>query len=335
MRERDACVRRIEAPVMNESSFHPIFGPVPSRRLGNSLGINNIPPKTCSYSCVYCQVGKTTEKCIVPRRFFTPARLAELVGRHLDRLQATEQGIDYLTFVPDGEPTLDEALGESIAALRHFGIPIAVITNSTLLWREDVRARVTGADLVSVKVDSVSESAWRRINRPHEGLELDVMLQGIAEFAAGYGGTLISETMLLKEINDGDEALVATANFLAGIAPRTAYVAVPTRPMVVGGFESPGEARLVRAHVLFSDRLAHVELLTGHESGDFGVTGNARDDLLAIAAVHPMRATDVHELLSRDHADWSLVDEMLSEGVLRAVDHAGDRFYLRPVVYTP
>lgn len=320
---------------MNESSFRPVFGPVPSRRLGNSLGINNIPPKTCSYSCVYCQVGKTTEKCIEPRRFFSPARLAESVGRHLEKLQDAGQGIDYLTFVPDGEPTLDEALGESIAVLRHFGIPIAVITNSTLLWREDVRARLAGADLVSVKVDSVDEKTWRKVNRPHEDLELDVMLKGIAEFAAGYGGTLISETMLLKEINEGDEALAATADFLAGIAPRTAYVAVPTRPMLVGGFESPGEARLVRAHLLFSDRLAGVELLTGHESGEFGVTGNARDDLLAIAAVHPMRASDVHELLTRDHADWSLVEDMLTEGVLRAVDHAGDRFYLRPAVRTP
>lgn len=319
---------------MNEPSFHPVFGPVPSRRLGNSLGINNIPPKTCSYSCVYCQVGKTTEKCIVPRRFFPPEDLAASVGRHLEKLQATGQGIDYLTFVPDGEPTLDEALGESIGALRHFGIPIAVITNATLLWREDVRARLAGADLVSVKVDSVDERTWRRVNRPHEDLELDVVLQGITEFAAAYRGTLIAETMLLKEINDGDEALVATADFLAGIALRTAYITAPTRPMVVSGFENPGEARLVRAHVLFSDRLADVELLTGHESGDFGATGNARDDLLAIAAVHPMRASDVHELLSRDHADWSLVEDLLSEGVLRAVDHAGDRFYLLPVIRT-
>jgi len=218
-------------------------------------------------------------------------------------LGRVHQGVDYLTFVPDGEPTLDPALGDTIDALRGFGIPIAVVTNATLLWREEVRARVNRADLVSIKVDSVDEAGWRRINRPHPELDLGAILQGIREFAAGYAGTLISETMLLAGINDSSDSLTAVADFLAEIAPRAAYLAVPVRPTNVAGIRGADEAALIRAHALFAARLAAVELLTGHETGGFAHTADARADLLAIAAVHPMRESAVRRLLAEDRAD--------------------------------
>ena len=138
---------------------HIAFGPIPSRRLGNSLGVNNIPAKACSYTCLYCQVGPTTEKLVEPQRFFSVEQIHEAVAARIERLRAAGQKIDYLSLVPDGEPTLDAALGEIVDALRSFGIPVAVITNSTLLWREAVRARLGHADLVSVKVDSTDETA--------------------------------------------------------------------------------------------------------------------------------------------------------------------------------
>lgn len=316
-----------------DTAANPVaFGPVPSRRLGRSLGIDNIPAKTCSYSCVYCQVGPTTEKCVEPRQFAAPARVRDAVAARLEKLRARGLGIDYLTFVPDGEPTLDLALGESIAALREFGIPIAVVTNATLLWRREVRARLRRADLVSVKVDSVDETAWRRINRPHPALRLGAVLDGIRAFAAEFGATLISETMLLDGINDGEAVLTGIADFLAGIAPVTAYLAVPTRPPTVPSVRGCGAAGLVRAHRVFAQRLAQVELLSGHETGAFAHTGDARDDLLAIAAVHPMREVAVRRLLAENRADWSLVTELLAAGALKAVDYGGERFYLRPVV---
>lgn len=213
--------------------------------------------------------------------------------------------MDYLTFVPDGEPTLDIALGESIDALRDLGIPIAVITNSTLLSRNEVRLR--RANLVSVKVDSVHEDAWGKINLPHRDLSLGIILQGIREFAAGFDGTLITDTMLIAGINDDRESLTDTADFLAEIAPRMAYIAVPTRPTAVKKVHATDEARLTCAHEIFSARLLSVELLTGHEIGEFAYTGDARSDLLAVTAVHPMREADVRHLLSKNQADWALV----------------------------
>jgi wyosine [tRNA(Phe)-imidazoG37] synthetase (radical SAM superfamily) len=316
---------------MIPSEHRIAFGPVPSRRLGQSLGINNVTTKTCSYTCIYCQVGPTTGKTIVPGEFFTPEQVREAVAIQLQKIGASGLHVDYLSFVPDGEPTLDSRLGESILALRDFGIPVAVLTNSTLLWDAEVRQRLSAADLVSVKVDSVEEGVWRSINLPHPDLELARILQGIRDFAADYRGTLITDTMLVAGINDTRESLVATADFIAGIAPRTAYLAVPIRPTTVKEMHGPDEAGLVRAHAIFAERLAAVELLTGHETGVFAHTGNAREDLLAITAVHPMRAADVRQILARDHADWSLVEALVSRGELKAVEYEGEQYYLRPV----
>ena len=313
------------------ADHHIAFGPVPSRRLGQSLGVNNVTSKACSYTCVYCQVGPTTQKTIEPQAFFSPAQIHAAVAARVARLREDGQAIDFLSFVPDGEPTLYVALGDALDALRDLGIPIAVITNGTLLWREDVRARVGRADLVSVKVDSVHEDAWRRIDLPHHDLSLDRILDGIRDFAAGFGGTLITDTMLIAGINDDPASLVDTADFLAGVAPKTAYLAVPTRPTTVAKAYGTDEAGLTRAHQIFAARLPAVELLTGHEVGEFAHTGDARADLLAITAVHPMREDAVRQLLDRDHADWALVSGLLDQGMLKATLYEGQRFYLRPV----
>jgi wyosine [tRNA(Phe)-imidazoG37] synthetase (radical SAM superfamily) len=314
-----------------QPEHHIAFGPVPSRRLGQSLGINNVTAKACSYTCVYCQVGKTTEKIIEPRAFFSPTQIHEAVAAQVEKLKARGLAIDYLTFVPDGEPTLDIAFGESIEVLRDLDIPIAVITNGPLLWRSDVRARLARADLVSVKVDTVHEDTWRQINLPHHDLALDIILRGIREFARDFDGTLITDTMLIAGINDDTDTLIGTADFLAEIAPRTAYIAVPTRPTTVKKAHATDEAGMTRAHEIFSTRLPSVELLTGHEVGEFAYTGDARSDLLAVTAVHPMREVDVRRLLSRDQADWALVEDLLTEGVLKSTLYEGERYYLRPV----
>ncbi len=143
------------------------FGPVPSRRLGRSLGINNIPPKYCTYGCVYCQVGRTSHMQAERSNFYRPEAIVQDVLNKCKKAQEQEQTIDYLTFVPDGEPTLDIDLGLEILLLKPLGIKTAVITNSSLLWRADVRAEIKNADLISVKIDTVNNETWHKINRPH------------------------------------------------------------------------------------------------------------------------------------------------------------------------
>jgi wyosine [tRNA(Phe)-imidazoG37] synthetase (radical SAM superfamily) len=308
---------------------HIAFGPVPSRRLGQSLGINHIPAKTCSYDCRYCQVGPTTRKSVEPQAFFTPDEVLAAVSTHLQRVRAGGARVDYLSFVPDGEPTLDLRLGDSIDALRPLGVPIAVITNATLLWRPEVRERVARADLVSVKVDAVTEDAWRRVNRPHRGLELDLVLRGIGEFARDFRGTLLSDTMLLDGGNDGEAEVTATAAFLADVGPRTAFLAVPTRPTAAARARGAEPATLARARAIFEARLPRVEVLAGPEPQDFAHTGDARADLLAITAVHPMREAAVRRLLEDNGADWELVERLLAEDALEVLERDGERFYRR------
>ncbi len=306
------------------------FGPVPSRRLGRSLGINNIPPKACSYSCVYCQVGPTKQTEILPRAFFPPESVEDAVRARVERAREAGDTIDYLTFVPDGEPTLDVHLGETIARLRPLEIPIAIITNGSLLWRPEVREVLRTLDWVSVKVDSVDPEVWARINRPDGQLNLSKLLDGISAFATEpRKGELATETMLISGINDHVESVQGVADFLKRIAPDIAYLSIPTRPPASSGVRAPSDQALLRAFQIFSAALPHVEYLTGYEGNAFSSTGDAAQDLLSITAVHPMREEAVQTLLEKGHANWSVVKRLIEEGQLGTTDYAGHRFYFR------
>ncbi|GAJ21277.1 unnamed protein product, partial [marine sediment metagenome] len=168
------------------------FGPIPSRRLGRSLGINNIPPKICTYSCVYCQIGKTSNMKIQPQVFYPPSQIFNEVQKKVEKSREKGESIDYLTFVPDGEPTLDINLGQEIKLIKSLGIKIAVITNASLMEQEQVRKNLKEADLVSLKIDSTEEEVWKKINRPHRNLHLDSLLEGILEFARTFRGKIIT-----------------------------------------------------------------------------------------------------------------------------------------------
>lgn len=306
-----------------------IFGPVPSRRLGRSLGINHIPPKHCSYSCLYCQVGPTDAQEITPRRFYPPQEIRRQVVLRLEALRACGEVVDYLTFVPDGEPTLDSQLGEAIEGLRDLKLPIAVISNATLIWRPKVRAILSRADWVSLKVDSVDTEVWRRINRPHPDLRLADILEGIRTFARDFSGTLVSETMLLAGINDGQAAIEALGLFLNEAGISRAYLAVPHRPPAVSSVHGPDEAVMTHAYQCLSGRGIKVELLTGYEGEDFTFSGDLRRDLLAITAVHPLRESGVRALAEKARVDLSVVARLLDTGELRRVVHEGEPFYIR------
>lgn len=305
------------------------FGPVPSRRLGQSLGINNIPPKACTYSCTYCQVGPTAETSLTRREFYPVAQIVSEVSTRVAALRERDERIDFLTFVPDGEPTLDIHLGAAIERLRGLGIPIAVISNGSLTWRDDVRAELGSADWVSVKVDTVNEDVWRRLNQPHPDLRLDTVLAGMLQFAAAYGGRLVTETMLVAGINDDEAAAERTATFVARLRPQTAYLLVPTRPTASAAARPPDETAVTRCYEAFRRHVQEVELLTGAESTAFGGTGDAERDLLSTTAVHPMRETAVRELLAKDGASWDVVARLLATRQLTAVEYRGERFYVR------
>lgn len=311
----------------SESAF--TFGPVPSRRLGRSLGINNIPPKICSYSCVYCQVGRTLELQVDRRTFFPPGEVVARVASKVDRLRELGEPVDYLTIVSDGEPTLDENLGRVLRELKPLAIKTAVITNGSLVAREDVRADLSGADWVSLKVDAVHERIWRRLNRPHRDLDLRRIMRGMREFSREFRGELVTETMLVRGFNEEEEHLRDLASFLADLGPDKAYLAIPIRPPVLATVRPPEETVVNRSFQIVKERLRSVEYLIGYEGNAFASTGNAGDDLLAITAVHPMKREAVEDLLARTGSDWAEVDGLLARGLIVATRYHGEVFYVR------
>ena len=306
-----------------------VFGPVPSRRLGRSLGINNIPPKHCSYSCLYCQVGPTSATEIKPHVFYKPEAIFDAVEQHLVKLKPENPKIDYLTFVPDGEPTLDACLGKAIGLLRRLKIKIAVISNASLIWQPQVRDMLKLADWVSLKVDSVDEDIWRRINQPHQNLSLDDIMSGMLTFKKEFGGTLATETMLLEGINTADDAIERLGNFLQDLAPDKIYLAIPTRPTADSSVHAADAETVNRIYQTLSQSLTGIELLTGYEGDGFASTGNFVEDLLAISAVHPMRKDALLKLMEKTGADWNAVQALLDNGTLREIEYQGHYFYLR------
>lgn len=305
------------------------FGPVPSRRLGQSLGINHIPPKFCTYSCVYCQLGRTKKMEAERRAFYPPEDIRESVMEKIESAAKCGEPVDYLTFVPDGEPTLDINLGRVIERIRPTGKKIAVISNASLLGDAGVREDLKKADWVSLKVDSVDEDIWRKINRPHFSLKPDAVLNGILMFAGEFQGTLVTETMLVRSLNDEESQINKVAGFLKKVAPETSYLSIPTRPPAEKWVMPPTEEVLVRAYHTLSSEVKHVELLIGYEGNAFAFTGHVDEDLLNITAVHPMRKEAVNAFLKKAGSDWSAVDQLIERGLLIRKTFDGNTFFAR------
>ena len=182
-----------------------VFGPVPSRRLGQSLGIDTIPLKTCNWNCVYCQLGRTTPLSN-ERRTLAPVEV--VLDEAEAALRACGGNVDWITFVGSGEPTLHSGLGRMIRETRAMtSVPIAVITNGALLRREDVRRELASADAVMPSLDAGSEDLYRTINRPYPGLTLARHFEGLAAFRQSFSGRLWVEVMLVAGLNDTEPAL--------------------------------------------------------------------------------------------------------------------------------
>jgi wyosine [tRNA(Phe)-imidazoG37] synthetase (radical SAM superfamily) len=259
---------------------------------------------------------------------FPPGAIVEAVATRIGGCRASGQPIDYAAFVPDGEPTLDAHLGEAIRGVTRLGLPVAVLTNGSLLWRDDVRQDLGAADLVSVKVDTVEEAIWRRVDRPVRRLRLETILEGIRRFRAGFPGDLVTETMLIQGVNDDDETVWRTAAFIAALEPLRAYVAIPTRPPTQACVRAPSMEVTHRAASIFRSLGLPTELLVEDIPDGFATSPDPADGLLGIAAVHPMTEADARAYLVRSGGDWSIALRLLDQGRLTRVRHDG-RTYLR------
>ncbi len=305
------------------------FGPVPSRRLGQSMGINNIPPKICTYSCVYCQIGRTLNMQVERMEFYKPDEIFQAVEKKVKEAVEKREAVDYLTFVPDGEPTLDINIGREIELLKNLGLKIAVITNSSLIWDEKVRSDCYKADWISVKIDALTRDIWREIDRPHGSLKLEKILDGLSEFARRFKGEMTTETMLIQGINDNIEQIEKISDFIAGLKPARSYIAIPTRPPAEKWVKPPAENMINMAVQIFKEKEIPTEYLIGYEGNAFAFTGNVEEDLLSITSVHPMREDQVREFLDKAEKDWTVIQKLISQDKLIESEYKNKKFYTR------
>ena len=274
-----------------------VYGPVPSRRLGRSLGVNPIPFKTCNYSCVYCQLGRTTHMTNQRKDFFPPEELLNEIKRVIE-VESSHREIDFVTFVGEGEPTLCKSLGWLIRKTKEIAdIPIAVDTNGSLLYREDVRNDLSQADIVMPSLDAGTAETYRKINRPHRGLDFETVVEGLERFRRDYNGEIWVEVMLIKGLNDSAGELKAIKSRLEKIQPDRTYINVPIRPPAEPWAVPPDKEAITLAHAILNDD--NVVDITEEETGDFSTEGftNPEDAILAIIRRHPMREGQVIDTL--------------------------------------
>lgn len=204
-----------------------VFGPVPSRRLGISLGIDIIPYKTCTLNCLYCECGRTTNHTIERRSFFSKENLISEFKEFLK----TGDHLDYITFSGSGEPTLNSDIGYLIKEIRKITLtPVAVLTNATLLHRPEVQDDLINSDLILPSLDAVSEDVFKKINRPASGITAEKIINGLKSFSRKYKGEIWLEVFISKGINDSEEELEKIRKAIEQIMPSKVQLNSLDRP---------------------------------------------------------------------------------------------------------
>ena len=311
-----------------------VFGPVPSRRLGQSLGIDTIPLKTCNWNCVYCQLGRT--KPLVNERldYYPPQDILDEVQQALDNHERGE--IDWVTFVGSGEPTLHASIGKLIRQVKSMtDIPVAVITNGALLYQESVRKELTAADAVLPTLDAGTPRLYRQINRPHPEITFERLLGGLVAFRRQYKGKLWVEVMLVQGLNDTEDALRDIAGALQQIEPDEIHINLPTRPPVETWVKPPDEEGLLRARAILGDIARVVHPAQG--AFDLGDDKDLVDTVVAIITRHPMSAEELEKALEQ----WApgevgqLLEVLESSGRAQVIERYGKRFWSATPSYYP
>ncbi|MFX1299296.1 MAG: radical SAM protein [Promethearchaeota archaeon] len=282
-----------------------VYGPVPSRRLGRSLGVDPIPSKTCNFSCVYCQLGRTNNFINERRDFFSKEDIFREIKQRINLIGMDK--IDYVTFVGNGEPTLCQSLGWLIEKIKEeFQVHIALITNGALLYIKDVREELHLADVVLPTLDAGFPKTFKKINRPHPSIQFNTMIEGMIEFRRGYRGQIWLEYMAVKDFNDSNSELQQIHYHIKKINPDRIYINVPIRPPAEKWVQIPSEEKLSQIR----------EILTGAyeiilpEIGDFQILSDdiktLKNELIQTVKRHPMRLEQLLELLEQKKVEKPL-----------------------------
>ncbi len=262
-----------------------VFGPVLSRRLGRSLGVDPVPLKTCTYDCVYCQLGRTKEKTSSRGAYVSPSEITKELEQVLREVEA-----DYITISGSGEPTLNSRIGELISEIKKTtGTPVCVITNSSTLSSEEVRKQLLKADLVVPSLDAGDSETFRKINRPDESVDFESMAEGLVKFAEAFKGSLWLEIMIVEGINDSDDAVRKFIPLIERINPDRIQINTVVRPPAYGDIKGAGKEKLRRIKELLGEK---AEIIAPSVSDGHKISGPV-EEVLKIIQRRPSSPADV------------------------------------------
>ncbi len=300
-----------------------LYGPVPSRRLGRSLGVDIIPFKTCTLDCIYCQLGGTTEKT-VERKEYVPLKevLAELRGRVAEGLEA-----DFITIGGSGEPTLHAGLGRLIEGIKRLtDIPVAVLTNGTLLCRADVRADCAGADVVLPSLDGGDEETFKRINCPHEGVSLRQLIDGLCAFRKGFAGQIWLEVFLIEGYNTDNGQIGKFREAIERIRPDKTHLNTAVRPTAKAGVESVSFEKLLSIAEQLGPRCEVVAEFASNYCAETG--DNKAETVFSMLKRRPCSLEDIHSGLGIDRLEaLKILDHFTHQGVVSSERRDGTVFF--------
>ena len=309
-----------------EQEYRYLFGPVPSRRLGLSLGIDLMPHKTCSLDCVYCECG-ATNRLTTTCDAYVPV---EDVLAELDRFLATGPPLDFVTFSGSGEPMLHSGIGTVIQFLNreHPSYSIALLSNGTLFYQASLRQRVLGADLIKISLDAASLHDFRRINRPHPTLDLNAIIEGLVALRQEFANTLWLEIFIVPGINDNPAALDKLKACIQRIQPDQVQLNTLDRPGTEAWVRSANQETVKR----IADYIDKIEILGPPDSeGDQATLtlGDPRSRLIAMVRRRPCTAKDIATALGLEHPETvGLIHEMIHAGAIEKQEMPRGTFFM-------
>jgi wyosine [tRNA(Phe)-imidazoG37] synthetase (radical SAM superfamily) len=308
---------------MESQDLHYVFGPVVSRRLGRSLGVDVVPFKTCTYDCIYCQLGATTHRTLERNAYVSLEEVLDEIRRKL------EGGVvaDYITIAGSGEPTLYSDLGPLIAGIKRLtDIPVAVLTNGALLWDPAVQDALLEADVVVPSLDAGGAAAFARVNRPDPAITFERMVEGLVAFRPRFHGHLWLEIFLLRGITDTDAELAQLAAHVQRIRPDRVQLNTVARPTTDGTLQPVPQEDMARFAEIFgpnAEVVAHYEPVPHSH-----ITLAGPEDVLAVIRRHPCTVPDVAQGLGMEiDAATLAIDILLARNAIRAEVRDGATFY--------
>ncbi|MFC1863186.1 radical SAM protein [Thermodesulfobacteriota bacterium] len=300
-----------------------IFGPVPSRRLGLSLGVDLIPSKTCSYDCLYCQIGKTTCKTLETEKYVPIDQVKFQLEQTIEKTRP-----DTVTIAGSGEPTLNSQLGEIIAFIKSLTeIRVAILTNGSLLWKEEVRNRVLDADIITPTLSTGFDETFQAIHRPHPDLDLSIIIEGLKTLRKCYKGNFLLEVILLAGYNDNEKELEKLKEVIDEISPDKIQLNTVVRPPSDSRAASLNEQQLESIKNYFGE---NAEIIADSSSEQKGAEYESLSStVLEMAKRRPVSGFDIERILDIGVEEVEgILKGLLMKGKIKKRKHQGEDYYI-------